>query len=828
MRKLLSLAVLLIAVAAGPAFAQATAAPVKPVPHDPSALLQADDLPEGFADALFDTPLAIRIELDGHYFGDAMVVLGRDQHLQLTDMLEGSDSPLPQDLRRDVETLLRKGIQLGVCTGLACPGGIVRSAFSLADSRLALFTDHPASATASQRYYEPPRQGSGGVLLDHNLSLAASPGGDTGSASYNLSLTSDIGSWTAYSNLQLDYERSESPDGHGSDERLRTYLDNAYLQKNFRGYYVRGGYFTPNTSTDQGNLAPLPFARNSTMAGFSFGSSDTLLKPSNRPSMIPLTVSANKAGRIELYKDGRLIGTYPSQPGLNDVPTENLPDGIYTVEVRVFEDNKRVASTQERIYKPANWNGSDRWHFRLYGGHRLSLGDGNDDTAAGNPWIGGAQLGYLFHPAFRGGITVQHDGAGLPVGLFAHYDINDNAELYLNPYYSSRLGYGYEAQGILRTGPASVVFTHSYAERRARTLDDSDDTTASRVSSLSASWRIDRNNRLSTRLSYDHVHARRTLDLSYHHDLVTRRNLQIQAYVSVSERPGTGSQAPSRGIMFGISGTFGSGGHHFNASVGANRDGSELGRSLNLNYQRSLENSPIQSFGIAGNYARNGSSATATAQFANRYLNGDGYLQYGTASHDTSLGLNLHSTMAIGGGAAVLSAQNAGNVQSAVLLDLKTDADLPGDSLVARLNDGGSVTLHRGRNLIPVDPYKVEHLSFDLGDGHRGGAHFQPATATVQLYPGDVVRQQVEVMRTVTVVGRLIGPDGQAKKGVQIRNHAGRTWPENDGVFTLELSRRHPTIDVFDGDHKQCTLDLRDRLNGRDDGVAVLGDLPCA
>ena len=219
---------------------------------------------------------------------------------------------------------------------------------------------------------------------------------------------------------------------------------------------------------------------------------------------------------------------------------------------------------------------------------------------------------------------------------------------------------------------------------------------------------------------------------------------------------------------------------------------------------------------------------TASAQFANRAVTGDGYLQYGTASRDTTLGLNLQSTTAIGGGAVGQAAPSTGHAESAVLLDLNSDAGLPDTGLLARLSGGASVPLHPGRNLIPIDPYQVEHLSFDLDDGSAGGVRFQPGATTVQLYPGAVAHQQVDAMRTVTVVGRIVGSDGQPKTGIQIRNHAGQAWPENDGVFTLELSRRQPSIEVFDGDRKQCAFDLTDRLKAAGaEGAVVLGDLKC-
>jgi hypothetical protein len=839
----ITLAVLLAFAAAGRTFAAAPAVPPVPANDQGTASAFAGDLPEGFADAVFDTPLAVRIEVDGQYLADAMVVLGRNQHIQLTEMLQSADSAIALDVRQDYETLLRKGLKLGACSGFECPAGIVRSAFSIADSKLALFTGHGAASAAAQRYYSTPSKGTGGALLDHNLSLAATPGGTSTSANYNLSLTSNLGSWTAYSDLSFNYYRYARMEGHSGGEQSRKYLNDAYLQKEFHGYYLRGGLFAPDNSTDQGNLAPLPFSSADTIFGFSVGSSDTLLKRSNRPSMIPLTVSASKAGRVELYKDGRLIGTYATQPGINNLPTETLPDGIYNVDVRLFEDNRLVSSAQESIYKPSNWNGKDRWRYRFYGGRRLSVWDGGgygmQDSRVHDNWVGGVQFGYLFTPKLHGGVTVMRDGIDVPVGLFADYEFNDNLRFYLNPYYSATRGYGFEVQGTLRAGSASLAFTHRYAERKySRRLDPIGIDAApvytdiSRYSSLTGSWQINQKNRVSASFSYDHVNSQHTIDVSYYRDMFSRGGTVLQGYISLYDRPyvwsGAGAGGRQRGVMIGLTGTFGRGSDQFNTSAGTGQTGNGVDRSLNLNYQHTYADSDLKSINVAGNYAKSGSSATASAQFANRAVTGDGYLQYGTASRDTTLGLNLQSTTAIGGGAVGQAAPSTGHAGSAVLLDLNSDAGLPDKGLLARLSGGESVTLHPGRNLIPIDPYQVEHLSFDLDDGSAGGVRFQPGATTVQLYPGAVAHQTVDAMRTVTVVGRIVGADGKAKTGIQIRNHAGQAWPENDGVFTLELSRRQPSIEVFDGDRKQCTFDLRDRLKAAGaDGAVVLGDLKC-
>ncbi|MFQ6576159.1 molecular chaperone [Pseudomonas sp. UM16] len=53
---------------------------------------QVQGLPREFEEHLFDVPLAVRVDLDGRYLGDAMVVLSRDERVQLLEFTETQES----------------------------------------------------------------------------------------------------------------------------------------------------------------------------------------------------------------------------------------------------------------------------------------------------------------------------------------------------------------------------------------------------------------------------------------------------------------------------------------------------------------------------------------------------------------------------------------------------------------------------------------------------------------------------------------------------------------------------------------------------------------
>jgi len=135
-----------------------------------SALGPVKGLPREFEAHFFDVPLAVRVDLDGRYLGDAMVVLSRDQRVQLLEFTETFDSREPESLRRLWRERLVDGRPLGDCQA-ACPDGLRAIHYSLANSQLSLLTDRAEAVATAERFHRLPEQGSHGLLLRNQLNL---------------------------------------------------------------------------------------------------------------------------------------------------------------------------------------------------------------------------------------------------------------------------------------------------------------------------------------------------------------------------------------------------------------------------------------------------------------------------------------------------------------------------------------------------------------------------------------------------------------------------------------------------------------------------------
>lgn len=180
--------------------------------------------------------------------------------------------------------------------------------------------------------------------------------------------------------------------------------------------------------------------------------------------------------------------------------------------------------------------------------------------------------------------------------------------------------------------------------------------------------------------------------------------------------------------------------------------------------------------------------------------------------------------MAVGGSKMVMSSQPQGQ-GAGMIVDVETDLDdihLRADDLT-----GGSSTLRPGRNFVPITAYKSSTLTFDFDGNHPPAASIQPARSSYHLNKGGVDYRQIRVMKTVTVLGRLLDAQGKPLKGHHVINHASRGVTEVDGFFSMEMTANSPTLEVRYANQLLCQFRLDPSQARRESDVLMIGDLRC-
>jgi hypothetical protein len=95
------------------------------------------------------------------------------------------------------------------------------------------------------------------------------------------------------------------------------------------------------------------------------------------------------------------------------------------------------------------------------------------------------------------------------------------------------------------------------------------------------------------------------------------------------------------------------------------------------------------------------------------------------------------------------------------------------------------------------------------------------------LNKGGVDYRQVRILKTVTVMGRLVDANGKPLKGHHVINHASRGVSEVDGFFSMELSEKSPTLEVRHDSQLLCQFRLDPTSQRRENDVLMVGDLRC-
>ncbi|CAI8958386.1 MULTISPECIES: TcfC E-set like domain-containing protein [Pseudomonas] len=806
----------------------AFAAPMS-VDNTPRSLLaQAKGLPAEFEEHFFDVPLAVRVELDQQPLGEAMIVLSRDDRVTLLEFTDTSDSRFSVSERETWAEILKPGVALGSCNG-QCPEQMLAVHYNLENSLLSIVTANAERDSEAKRYYDQPEGGSSGLMVRHQLNLNGGQDQDLGGR-FGLEASASLGSWSQSFNMQL--ARLGGP-----DDKTYHAVHELYTQRELQGSFFRLGYFTPNSEglTRQ----PRSFGTSpDTAVGVMYGSSDSLAIDNPTPSVYPVYVTANRQGSVEIYRDGLLINTQAVPAGLQTLDTRPLPGGIYEVEVRLIEDGQITSTTQELIYKPNNWrNHDERWRYNLFAGQESKLLSNWDQQSNGSA-TAGASVNYLLHPRVILGLSARQVQDTLQYGSSIDWTLGNSISLYANLYQTQDHGTGADLQGLYSYSAGSVVISHNRSWLdTTNTYDTLPDGTRVRQrnvftgetsnSSLGLSHRISRQSSLNARVSHSEGNVEGVgVDLGW-----TQRTQLFGSdgswRLSLFDRPGSYSSgdARNRGVDLSLNLALGSPGQQLSGSIGSRtaRDGSRDNNG-SLGYRKDLQDHVLQSVSVTALTDTYGVGLSSLANFRTDAINGDGFVQRSSFNNKFTGGLNLDSTLVVGGQRLALTSQHQGR-GAGMIVDVESDID--GIALRADDLSGGSAALRPGRNFIPLTAYKSSSVSFDFEGNHVPAASIEPARTRYHLNKGGVEYRKVRVMKTLTVLGRLLDPQGRPLKGHHVINHASRGVSEVDGFFSMEMKTASPTLEVRYADQLLCQFRLDVDKHRSENNVLMIGDLRC-
>lgn len=808
--------------------ASAMAAPDSAGTTPRSLLAQAKGLPADFEEHFFDVPLAVRVELDQQPLGEAMVVLSRDDRITLLEFTDTSENRYGPAEREKWASYLKPGVALGNCSG-SCPDQVLAVHYNLENSLVSILTENAERDLEARRYYEQPDGGSSGLMVRNQLNLNGGQDQDLGGR-FGLEASGSLGNWSQTFNMQV--ARLGGP-----DDKLYHAVHELYTQRELQGNFFRLGYFTPNSEglTRQ----PRTFGTSpDTAVGVMYGSSDSLAINSPMPSVYPIYVTANRQGSVEIYRDGLLINTQSVPAGLQTLDTRPLPGGIYEVEVRLIEDGQITATTQELVYKPSNWRNLDeRWRYNLFAGEEQKLLSNWDQQASGSP-TAGAAVNYLMHPRVILGLSARQVREKLQYGTSIDWTLANHISLYANVYQTEDHGTGLDLQSLYNYGAGSLVISHNRSWLDTtdlyETLPDGTRVRQRNVfkgettnSSLAINHRLNSKNSLNARVSHSEGNVEGVgLDLGW-----TRRTQLFGSdanwRLSLFDRPGSFSSGNdrNRGVDLSINVALGTPGEQITGSIGS-RTAREGGRDNNasIGWRKDLKDHVLQNVSVTALTDTYGVGVSSLANFRTDAINGDGFIQRSSYNGNFTGGLNLDSTLVLGGQQMLMTSQYEMR-GAGMIVDVESDID----DIALRADDysGGSAALKPGRNFIPITAYQNSSVSFDFEGNHVPAATIEPARTRYHLNKGGVDYRKIRVMKTLTVLGRLVNEQGLPLKGHHVINHASRGVTEVDGFFSMEMNAGSPTLEVRQDNRLLCQFRLNASEHRSENNVLMIGDLRC-
>ncbi|MGP9800814.1 CS1-pili formation C-terminal domain-containing protein [Rheinheimera sp. NSM] len=786
-----------------------------PPPAQRSLLAQAAGMPAEFAGHFFDVPLAVRVELDGKLLGEAMITLSTDEQIQLLNFTASDDISYSSAEQQRWAGILSQSRPLGRCDH-ACPANLLALHYSLENSQLSIVTHNAEQNPAQAKFHHLPQQASNGVMLRNQLNVSHS--GQQLTGNYNAEILGSLGNWTGMSSLQLT-ETGEH------DQSLRYAMPYLYAQRELEGSFFRAGYFTPSAQGIIRQPQSRGGAPDSTL-GVMIGSSDSLAVSRATPSATPIYVTANRPAMVEIHRNGVLLYSQSVQPGLHTLDTRGLPGGIYPVEVRLIEDGVVTSRSEEFVYKPTNWHNTEqRWRYNLYLGRQSRLLNNWHNNADGE-LSAGVMLNYLLHPRAILGLSGQRIDGTMQYGSSLDWQLNSRSSLYTNLYHSANLNTGIDLQYIYRYTNGDLLLSHNRSWLDI-TTDYGSYSGKNQQSAIAWQQRLSYHNSVSMRLSNARGNNNGTgVDLSWLHN-GSLAGSDATWRLSVFDRPASISSGSQRnhGIELNLNINLGGKNQRVAASIGSRtaRDGNR-DHNASLNWQQYYDEGLVRNLAGTVSADRYGVSLAGNTGFSNSVLQGDAYAQQSSYNHQISGGLNLQSTVAIGDKHIAASGEST-HAEAGLIIDVESDVE----QLQLRADDpaGFSTTLQPGRNFIAVNPYKAGTVQFDFADNEAHALAIQPAMSSYHLNRGGVAYRQIRVMKTVTVLGRLLGSDGQPLSGHQVINHASRSVTEASGFFAVEMSESSPTLDVQHKGRPLCALTLNPAQHQRENDTLLVGDLQC-
>ncbi len=681
------------------------------------------------------------------------------------------------------------------------------------------------SDDVGEKYLPPPQKG---LAVIDSVGAVFSGRLDGGSSYYNIQDGLLVGSGEGRLRADLSYA---SQLGLGA-ERLALELDRPGLR------YSAGALWAPGD--DISGLRKL--------IGVGVESQiDTRLdKDELRGS--PVVVYLDQRARVDIVRDGRVLGSAIYEAGNQQVDTSNLPDGSYEIVLRIEEpgqptrEERRFFSKSRRIPSPG------RMDFFAFAGLQVQDVDRGSLSPSQHPYVSAGAVRRLGRNwALEGDLQASDESASAELAAtwltplvqvraaaVADLDGTHGGILQVSSAGSSQLNFNFDIRRIeasradagaaRRAGPAlpadpsarpPVSFTALEPLAVAGSYSQVDGIVSYSLASL----------RFLGTFSYRDddaaERARYSIGPSIEWDVLRKGpfTVTLRGDMTATERGSSGFAGVSLRLLGGRSSV--------TALAGA-RESDLTGDTLGQGPVAALSGAWSPSFaggqmalGAGYEHQPKQDDLVLSSQFRHRLgsLTGDLVHTDGPSAATTQYSLGFQTTVAAGAGAV----QVAGKTSTQSLIVVRVGGAHAGDTFDVLVNDQRVGTITGAAPLTLAMPaYRAYRVR--IRPTGKDLLAYDSSPRAVSLYPGTVAKLDWKVAPVTIKFGRLMAPDGTPVAGASITGKGVWSETDADGYFQIEAPDDAAlAVTTKDGRSFAATLPA-----GRaTEGIARLGAVVC-
>ncbi|MCW8349062.1 TcfC E-set like domain-containing protein [Vibrio sp. ZSDZ65] len=638
---------------------------------------------------------------------------------------------------------------------------------------------------------------------------------------YNASVGAQNDSQSAYLNTEISgsmgssYATTElSVDSNSLNVRGINFSNINKINKHSFGAINRN-----NLSFGSGTINPV---NADTFLGYNFSRTNELLISNNQANR-NIEIYMPVAGSIEVVREGASIWRQVVTGGQTRIPVNELPDGIYNVNIeRTTLNGDVLTPITERVY---NSNTIDDSSLQVLLG-------GSGDTC-GSLFNDNCNTTYNIKPA--GGVLFAESKAGLFDSLLGYsYGMLYEQE---NVYFLSGLSVKGEAnshyQGNVSISKANkkfgLNFNKSIVESRWSVSGMAQYTLvgSAETYNLNYSTNINVNATLSDSILIGGNLTRIEGDELFNNYIESRKSMRIMgvnANASVGIYHNSRSDSSIRlNVILALSDLSNEKDWRLNGSMSIyqNRNNYQLG----LSKSRDKGN---EYYGVS--YNQDGSSLIASVNKSDSKINFGYGGNYSVQNQKYNVYTNASGAFYQSEGSFVASSSVA---DSGVIVDIKTDIENEGSILASSSNRSAGQMLSTGKNFIPLNTYDVNDLYLSSNNGLD--TSYQANTFVTYRY--NYANVEVKHNPKLEILGYYSTKGVSRNVNVMIKNHAGSDEFIVDDPssvkkhsFRLTMLQESPEIEIFENDIFICKKDLSGHLKNTQAGSSILyiGDLDCS